>query len=58
MELYEVMSLCVDSTNGTFYVKWGNGVPEQYKLQMKASFGAMFQELPPDAIIVNAKVTA
>jgi len=53
VEVVEVMTLCVDPTDGTFYVSWGTGVPEQYKQQMKASFGAMFQELPNSALIAN-----
>lgn len=56
MQVFEVMTLTVDPTDGTFYVKWGKGVPDQYKLQMKASFGAMFKELPEGAEVTNAAV--
>jgi hypothetical protein len=53
VEVVEVMTLCVDPTNGKFYVQWGVGVPEQYKAQMQASFGAMFDTLPDSALIAN-----
>jgi hypothetical protein len=53
LEVMECMTLTVDPSDGTFYVRWGVGVPEQYKLQMKASFGAMFKELPEGAIVTN-----
>jgi len=53
IEVVEVMTLSVDPTDGTFYVSWGNGVPDQYKAQMKASFGAMFKELPDSALVAN-----
>jgi len=53
VEVLECMTLCVDPTNGKFYVRWGLGVPEQYKAQMKASFEAMFEELPNSALIAN-----
>jgi hypothetical protein len=55
MDVWEVMTLSVDPATGNFYVSWGEGVPDQYKMQMKASFGAMFQELPPDAKMVTLK---
>jgi hypothetical protein len=59
LKVMECMTLTVDPTNGAFYIRWGEGVPEQYKVQMKASFGAMFAELPSDAIVTNPpKVTA
>ena len=54
----ECMTLLVDPKDGTFYVRWGEGVPEQYKLQMKASFGAMFKELPEGAEVANAPKVA
>jgi len=47
------MTLTVNPRTGEFYVRWGVGVPEQYKAQMKASFGAMFKELPEDAVVTN-----
>jgi len=53
LKVMECMTLTVDPSNGDFYVRWGEGVPDQYKLQMKASFGAMFKELPSDAVITN-----
>jgi len=53
VEVIEVMTLCVDPTDGKFYVQWGAGVPEQYKAQMQAGFGAMFDTLPDSALIAN-----
>lgn len=53
LEVIAVMSLCVDPKDGTFYVRWGEGVPAEYKVQMHASFGAMFKELPNSALVVN-----
>jgi len=53
LEVMECMTLTVNPRTGEFYVRWGVGVPEQYKAQMKASFGAMFKELPEDAVVTN-----
>lgn len=55
LEVMECMTLTVDPRNGNFYVRWGVGVPDQYKQQMKASFGAMFQELPEEAVVTNSR---
>jgi hypothetical protein len=56
LEVIAVMTLCVDPTDGKFYVQWGEGVPAEYKVQMHASFGAMFAELPNSALVANQKV--
>jgi hypothetical protein len=58
VEVIEVMTLSVDPTDGEFYVSWGQGVPDAYKVQMHASFGAMFKELPASAIIANRQESA
>jgi hypothetical protein len=58
LEVIAVMTLCVDPTSGEFYVEWGQGVPDVYKVQMHASFGAMFKELPASALVANRQEAA
>lgn len=43
--LVSLMTLYTNPENGNFYVSWSPDVPEVYKAQMRATFGAFVTEL-------------
>lgn len=52
MEVYKILTMYVD-VSGDMYIKWSEQAPDTFKMQMRASFGAMFKELPENTVIKN-----